>query len=494
MSLSYKYPPGERHVPARYSTGIGSDENNPLSASLQPTWNTELLANALTWWPEHGPSCHGLNADARLDLTYQLQDGFEAMPQHITIIRAILNDIRRLYCGRDVFVHSHTEQIQARAAMLASSRHSGVRISGTSTSFLIYGLPGTGKTSLSLRLGAVLPQVIDHIEFQGRPWPCRQVTYLRVAAQQNWTDKAIAQAILLEFDKVAGTNYTAEVNRGSSPSAFKYLMQFSIASNNHGLGALILDEVQLLKSDTTLLNFVINFTSLNNVLLVLVGTPASVDVIGEDPRFMRRADAVFDPELKRFEFPTTTKEAYEATLNETTDEIDCWTWFILSFWHRQYTAQAAALTYELSHHLHWLSAGLPGYATKIFIGSQLARIGTAKDYLDKEALNQAYSAFNSSSKEYLDDLRHDRKLKLAKFADFAGIDFANVANAAALARLARGNAGDHEPLAKTKTGAEEEKRAKVVSNSKPRLATAPKPAPRRVDQTELPRASTYDFL
>jgi hypothetical protein len=93
---------------------------------------------------------------------------------------------------------------------------------------------------------------------------------------------------------VAGTNYGSSKELASNPSRFNYLMQFNIAAHNHGLGALFVDEVQLLKNNESLLNFVLNFSTLVGVPLVMAGTPSSRDLMRGDPRFMRRAESIIE--------------------------------------------------------------------------------------------------------------------------------------------------------------------------------------------------------
>lgn len=490
MSYHYKYPKGARHVSAIYSTGLGPYDDNPLIAALQPSWEAEQIVASTTWWPEHDELHHSLPAAARAEMAMQLQDGFETLPQHVTILTAILSAMRRCYFGRAAFVHGNTAEIIARAVEPEAHRRYGVRISGTSNSLLIHGLPGMGKSSLMLRLSALLPQIIDHTEFKGRPWPCRQVTYLRVAAQQNWTDKALAQAILEEFDRVAGTNYTAELNRRGTVSSYTYLLKFNLAANNHGLGMLILDEVQLLKSNTTLLNFVLNFSTTNNVLLVLVGTPASVDVMRDDPRFMRRGDSLFDPELKRFGFPKVTESEYDAMLQNAEAQVDDWTWFLQAFWPLQYNTVFTPLTYKLSARLHYLSAGITHYAVNIFIAAQLMRISTSKDHLDEDALKEAYTVCCTTSKEYLEDLRMGRWNSLKKYGDFAQISHREIAEQAAAARRAKAEQDVKDKLAQ----ARQEKAKREKDAQQPRTKEEPKPTPEPVAASDLPRADKDELL
>ena len=486
MNTEFKYPPGAQKVDAVYSTDIGTYENNPLIAALQPSWSTEQIASALSWWPEYDPSCHAKDPDQRREWAEDLEDGFETMPKHVEILTGILNKMRRTYQGRDRFVHGYTEQIRANAVELMGSQHGGVRMASTSNSLLVHGLPGTGKTSLALRIGTLVPQIIDHTEFKGRPFPCRQITYLYIAAQQNWTDKALAQAILREFDRVAGTDYSGPLRKGNA-SAFSYLMQFSIAANNHGLGALIIDEVQSLRDNASLLDFAFNFSNTNKVLLVMVGTPESVQVLGQTPRFMRRADAMFDTELKRYAFPQMDKASYNGMLQDENRARDPWTWFLESFCHRQFTAKSKPFDYDISLTLFTKSVGIPHYAVKIFAGAQQRRIGTDRDYLDCDALTEAYLACSKTSLEYLDLLREGKFIDLRKYADFAGVD---------LGKIAATNAANAKSGKKPQNHSEGESPppAPVPTKPKPPTKDGPKVKPDPVGVDELPRAAGNDFL
>lgn len=482
MNPTYKYQPGQHRVNAIYSTDIEEDGKNPLIAALQPTWSTEQIAGALSFWPKHEPACHAWSPDKRLTWAAKLVRGFETMPQHVEILKGVLNQMQECYVGRDRYVHGHTEQIRENAARMMDCEDSGVDMGSASNSLLIHGLPGLGKTKLMQRIGALVPQVIDHVAFGDRRFPCRQVTHLYVAAQQGWTDKALAQAIVLEFDRVAGTNHSAELLKNRSSSAFSYLMQFSLSANNHGLGVLIIDEVQSLRDNASLLNFIFNFSITNKVLLVLVGTPESVEVLQQSPRFMRRGETTFDTELKPYSFPKVDKEAYHAML-QGASAPDPWTWFLLSFWHRQFMSQSTALTYELSSTLFDQCVGIPNYAVKIFVAAQQARIGSNRDYLDVDALKEGYRIACRLSAPYLEALRNGEVLKLRQYADFAGTSLEEIAGAnAAKAKAQKTKDQNSQPP------------APPVPKQQPRSKGEAKAKPDPVNVEELQRAAGNDFL
>ncbi len=249
------------------------------------------------------------------------------------------------------------------------------------------------------------------------------------------------------------------------------------------VSVLIVDEVQLLKNNESLLNFAFNFANTNKVLLVMVGTPESVTVLEENPRFMRRAEAPFDTELQQFAFPNCTKEEYNANLANPNWLPDPWTWFLLSFWDRQFTSRHAPLTYDFSLELHSDAVGIPSYAVKLFAAAQLKRIGTSRDWLDSDALKEANTACTKVSKAYLDALREKNYLILKRYADFNGIDWKAIATKAA----------ETKPTANKNTAPSP---APSPSPAQPVVAKkdAPKAKPLPVDPADLPRAPEKEFL
>jgi energy-coupling factor transporter ATP-binding protein EcfA2 len=479
----YKYPPGERLVRAIYSSGQDREfDSNPLISALQVEWTSELIAQAMTWWPEYSPALQKHPAEERETYAHRLVGCFETLPEHLAIVKAILRAIKFSLIGRDRYVHAFTAQIRGQSAQLSGERRLAPPPDFEGMTILLYGLPGNGKSTLLRRLEVLLPQIIDHATFHGNKWPCRQVVFIRVAVKQNWTDRALAQSILEEFDRVAGSTYARDAEFKGRASLYTFLLQLNLAAHNHGLGAIFVDEVQLLANNETLLNFLLNFNTMVRVPLILVGTPASQKIMQSDPRFMRRADGVIDPEFKRFDFMKCDEAAYNAMLADHSQR-DRWTHFVEAFWDLQYTQTFAPFSYKLSFTLHYFSCGIIDYAIKLFVAAQLIRIGSSKDELDEDAFKEAYFHCFKTSMDYLEALREGRTMDLRKYEDFARIDMKELTLNAAKARHEVRMKAEQNRLAEQR---KEKKRSKRDQSSK----TSP---PDPVGQDELPEAPMNEF-
>ncbi len=101
-----------------------------------------------------------------IEFTLEFQAG---MPLYDQLYRAI----RTTYTTRTVL-----EGIRQTNALFRGD--AGTCCATQAAAGSVLGVPGIGKTSTIRRCLDTMPQVIEHTDFEGQPFFCKQVLYLRV--------------------------------------------------------------------------------------------------------------------------------------------------------------------------------------------------------------------------------------------------------------------------------------------------------------------------
>ena len=108
----------------------------------------------------------------------------------------------------------------------------------------ILGVPGIGKTSAIRRSLALMPQVIEHTEYQGHPFFCKQVLYLHVECPSDCSVKTLAMNLIAALDKAIGSDYLNVLMSLRSAAASAIATQLKILCINHHIGVILVDEIQ----------------------------------------------------------------------------------------------------------------------------------------------------------------------------------------------------------------------------------------------------------
>jgi hypothetical protein len=221
----------------------------------------------------------------------------------------------------------------------------------------IIGNGGTGKTlATESILSRVYQQVIIHQNYRGQSFPFIQIVWIKVNCPVGGTVKGVCQSILLEIDSILGTTYFQDY-KGNKTILMNAV---SIACRNHGIGLIVIDEIQNLniargQDRDEILDF---YTALENVKgtpIVKIGTP--------------KARKLFD------RLHTARRAVGPAPLYWTRMREDQeWLSFCEALWEMQYTDQHCPLSTELSHLLYDASQGILDFAVKAFLFAQLRAI------------------------------------------------------------------------------------------------------------------------
>ena len=251
-------------------------------------------------------------------------------------------------------------------------QHRIYSISADSSSIL--GVPGIGKTSTVKRCLDLLPQVIEHTEYNGKPFYTKQISHLMVECPSDCSVKALVFNIAMAIDRAIGSEYFDRMAKIRSMSASVLANQIKIICMNHHVGLIVIDEIQ--NAVTTaernrqmkpLIRFLVELTNDTNTSVCFVGTPIAEDLFCSQEHLKRRTRGL------RL-LPLKPGGAYRE--------------FLSTLWVYQYTAHNVELADSLANRLYDYSAGIPAYIVKLFMEAQAQAIMDGSERINAGILKQ----------------------------------------------------------------------------------------------------------
>jgi len=239
----------------------------------------------------------------------------------------------------------------------------------------ILGIPGCGKTATVRRCLSTMPQVIEHVEYQGQPCYCKQVTWLHVECPSDCSIKTLGYNIMVALDKAIGSHYLDSTQGLRSASASAIATQTKILLANNHVGLLVIDEIQNAvmtarknRQEKPLLRFLVELTNETLTSIYFVGTPIAEELFVSQEHLKRRTRGI------RLA-PFRPDGAY----------LD----FLSKIWPYQYTAQSAPLTTSLSNKMYYCSGGIPAYVIKIFAEAQAQALLMGYSCINEKVIQRA---------------------------------------------------------------------------------------------------------
>ena len=220
----------------------------------------------------------------------------------------------------------------------------------------ILGVPGVGKTSTIRRALGLLPQVIEHVEYMGKPFFCKQVLYLTVECPSDCSVKSLALNLVSALDRAIGSSYLHQLTALRSVAASAVAAQVKILCLTHHVGLILIDEIQNAvvtarknKQVKPLIKFLVELTNDTCTSVFFVGTPDAETLFVSQEHLKRRTRGIrllpFKPD-------------------------GVYRYFLEQLWAYQLTPQAAPLTDQLANKIYDWSGGITAYIIKIFQESQ----------------------------------------------------------------------------------------------------------------------------
>lgn len=239
----------------------------------------------------------------------------------------------------------------------------------------ILGVPGVGKSSTIRRSLSLLPQVIEHEKYQGKPFFCKQILYLIVECPSDCSVKTLGLNIAVAIDKAIGSSYAKQLTTLRSAAASAIATQVKVLCLTHHVGLILIDEIQNAvataqknKQIKPLIKFLVELTNDTCTSAFFVGTPIAEELFSSQEHLKRRTRGM------RL-LPFKPDGAYRA--------------FLQAIWPYQLTPTTAPLSEQLANKLYNHSGGIPAYIIKIFQESQAQALLQGESCISAKTMQRA---------------------------------------------------------------------------------------------------------
>lgn len=360
-----KYPAGESIVGAIYDN---APADNPFLAALPEMLGRDDFISEIQGFPKLPPGLPQMSQEERRQSLPMLSSLFVPMDYMYAVYDQLYRAIRETYSTRTAI-----EEIKRINVLFRGGKCTPYATQAASGSVL--GVPGIGKTSTIRRALETMPQVVEHTEYMGQPFFCKQVLYLRIECPSDCSVKTLALNLVSALDRAIGSDYLHQLISLRSIAASAVATQVKILCMTHHVGVLLVDEIQNAvetaqrnRQIKPLLKFLVELTNDTATAIYFVGTPAAEQLFVSQEHLKRRTRGIRLLPLK----PNGTYRK-----------------FLERLWPYQFTPQQANLTEKLANKLFDLSGGIPAYIIKIFQETQAQALLQGKNCIDSKTMQRA---------------------------------------------------------------------------------------------------------
>lgn len=360
-----KYPLNESCCGAVYDN---APADNPFLAAMPEMLPRDEFLTAIRSTLGLPHDLPRMSPEARRQSLPLLASLFVPMDYMYAVYDQLYRAIRETYTTRTTM-----EEIRQINALFCGKENISYATQAASGSVL--GVPGIGKTSTIRRALETMPQVIEHTDYMGQPFYCKQVLYLRIECPSDCSVKTLALNLLSALDRAIGSDYLHQLISLRSIAASAVATQVKILCMTHHVGLLLVDEIQNAvetaqrnRQIKPLLKFLVELTNDTATAVYFVGTPAAEQLFVSQEHLKRRTRGIRLLPLK----PDGTYRR-----------------FLEQLWPYQFTLQQAPLTEKLANKLFDFSGGIPAYIIKIFQETQAQALLQGQARMDERVMQRA---------------------------------------------------------------------------------------------------------
>jgi len=331
-------------------------DSNPFIASLPPLQSKKDVLASLAMKPIYDQKERLYPAHIRMHCIMRLEGYFEPLERQIQLAQRFDMLLRRGYVGRNPLTTDYIHRLKNGVERYeANSIDAPVKhtIRNSANSFALVGCSGNGKSTAIERLIAHYTQCISHHS----PFSLQQIVWLKLECPYQGSIRQLCLNFFASVDQLVGTNYLATYASKNTSNVDRLMVQMAHIANLHGIGVLIIDEIQHLDKSSVgpegILNFLVTLVNTIGIPVILVGTLSALPMLQDNFRQARRASGmgslVWDPMPKN----------------------SSWEYFIKKLWQYQWTAEFSELTPAIMNTLYDQSQGIIDIVVKLFMLVQL---------------------------------------------------------------------------------------------------------------------------
>lgn len=351
--------------------------DNPFIEALPPVLDEDQAIKCLARYPDYNEGERSLPNHVRLHMIQNALHFFAPLPIHLDLEQRVSRMVREGYRARNPMDVGYWRTTSEKLKSFDLAPSTQIRRNDARTmphGFTIIGCPGVGKSTSLEAVLSLYPQVIFHGRYQDRDLTLAQIVWLKLEAPFDSSTKGICLSFFQAVDDILDTNY--ERNYTNARRTEELLLKMARVAANHGLGALVIDEVQRLSYAKSggaekMLNFFVQLSNTIGIPLVLVGTFKARKILSGALHQIRRGAGQGDMVWNRM--------PEDKWVTDSEGTIGVWQLFLESLWRYQYTRTPCALTTELAHVLYEETQGITDFAAKVFMLAQARAITTVNE-------------------------------------------------------------------------------------------------------------------